>query len=31
MKYKIHREGTNIIFALLFILLVINIPAYLFI
>ena len=31
MKYKIHREGQNIIFVLLFILLVINIPAYLFI
>ncbi len=31
MKYKIHREGQNITFALLFILLCINIPAYLFI
>ena len=30
MKVKIHREGQNIIFALLFILLAINIPAYLF-
>ncbi len=31
MKVKIHREGQNIIFALLFILLAFNIPAYLFI
>lgn len=31
MKVKIHREGQNVIFALLFILLAINIPAYLFI
>lgn len=31
MKVKIHREGLNIIFALLFILLAINIPAYIFI
>lgn len=31
MKYKIHREGQDLIFALLFILLVINIPAYLYI
>lgn len=31
MKVKIHREGLNIIFGLLFILLTINIPAYIFI
>ncbi len=31
MKVKIHREGQNIIFVLLLILLAINIPAYLFI
>ena len=31
MKYKIHREGLNIIFVLLFILLAFNVPAYLFI
>lgn len=31
MKYKIHREGMNIIFVLLFILLAFNVPAYLFI
>lgn len=31
MKVKIHREGQNIIAVLLFILLVINIPAYLYI
>ena len=30
MKVKIHREGQNIIFVLLLILLAINIPAYLF-
>ncbi|MEG1539299.1 MAG: phosphatidylserine decarboxylase family protein [Muribaculaceae bacterium] len=31
MKVKIHREGLNILFALLLILLVINIPAFIFI
>lgn len=31
MKVKIHREGQNIIFVLLFILLAINVPAYMFI
>ena len=31
MKIKIHREGLNIILALLFILLAINVPAYMFI
>ena len=31
MRVKIHREGQNIIFALLFILLAINVPAYMFI
>ncbi|MDD2962140.1 MAG: phosphatidylserine decarboxylase family protein [Muribaculaceae bacterium] len=31
MKVKIHREGLNIIFGLLFILVVINAPAYIFI
>ena len=31
MKVKIHREGLNIIFGLLFILLAINVPVYIFI
>ena len=31
MRVKIHQEGQNIIFALLFILLAINVPAYMFI